>query len=600
MKRRLATALLRPAFAAALVAGVVGVPVVALGEIADDEARARARGALFETGSVVAERTVLGLERNLTAVRSDIAALAASPEMRQAVTTRDGASALSALRLVASKLLACFEGSRIALADASGALVTDMLGGPQRPCGVERDGAAGSHDALAAALISRWSGDSPRPAYALPVGSVVGDVSLRRVGANERTTLAVASLIFASLTSRTVVGVLLVESPVDGLVQELTPQLAQAEDVYVLDRTGRLVLSAHPRAVPLLADLSQTSLVERIVRSQPVLQVATPFTVREVAPDPFSGASRAFATAVMNEFGWHVLVVPDQAPLLALEGTLAQLRWGRISVVLALIIGAFVAASTVRAIARQRAALASANSQIEAATKHKSAFLANMSHELRTPLNGIIGFSDVLRARLVGELNEKQAEYVNDIGASGRHLLALVNDVLDLSKVEAGRMELEPRAFSLPASLADSLTLVRPRAEEHRITISLDVDPSLGTVTADERKVRQVITNLLANAVKFTPDGGRIDVRARTHGDEVAVAVADSGPGIAPDEREQIFREFGQTTVGQRQREGTGLGLALSKKFVELHGGRIWVESEVGRGSTFTFALPLLPANKEG
>jgi signal transduction histidine kinase len=607
MRRRLAIALLRPAFAAGLVAVVVGLPVVALGELADDEARARARGALFEAGSVVAERTVLGLERNLTAVRSDIAVVAASSEMRQAVTTRDAAGALATLRLVVSGRLACFEGSRVAVADASGVLLTELQGGQQRPCGVAREGGAGSHDAIAATLLARWDGDSQRPAYALPVGSVVGDVSLRRLGTKERTTLAMASLIFPSLTSRSVVGVLLVESPVDDLVQELTPQLAQADDVYVLDRTGHFLLSAHPRATPLFADLSQTTLVARIVRSQPVLQVARPFTLREVAPDPFSGAPRPFATAVMNEFGWHVLVVPDQAPLDALEGTLAQLRWARIGVVLALILGAFIAGSAVRAISRQRLALASANTaladaarMIEAASRHKSEFLANMSHELRTPLNAVIGFSEVLLQQIAGTVNAKQTEYLQDIRASGRHLLSLINDILDLSKVEAGRMELQLGDVRLPEVLDDGVTMIRERAGEHRITISLDVDPSLGTLVADERKVKQVVANLLSNAVKFTPDGGRIAVRVARAEGEVRVAVEDTGVGIAVADQARIFEEFEQTKHGREAAEGTGLGLTLSKKIVELHGGRIWVESEPGRGSTFTVALPLLPAVKEG
>ena len=234
--------------------------------------------------------------------------------------------------------------------------------------------------------------------------------------------------------------------------------------------------------------------------------------------------------------------------------------------------------------------------QLEAASRHKSEFLANMSHELRTPLNAIIGFSEVLLERMFGELNPKQEEYLQDIMTSGRHLLSLINDILDLSKVEAGRMELEPSAFDLPAALEGCLTLVRERATRHGITLGLTVDERLGQIVADERKVRQVVLNLLSNAVKFTPEGGRVAVGAARADGSVEVSVSDTGIGIAQDEQEAIFEEFRQAGSDYtRKREGTGLGLALSRKFVELHGGRIWVKSEVGKGSTFTFTLPERP-----
>ncbi|MBI2555023.1 MAG: GAF domain-containing protein, partial [Candidatus Rokubacteria bacterium] len=231
--------------------------------------------------------------------------------------------------------------------------------------------------------------------------------------------------------------------------------------------------------------------------------------------------------------------------------------------------------------------------QLEAASRHKSEFLANMSHELRTPLNAIIGFSEVLLERMFGEVNEKQAEYLQDIFSSGRHLLSLINDILDLSKVEAGRMELAPAPFDLPLALENALTLVRERAIRHGIALSLEVDPRLGEFVGDERKIRQVLLNLLSNAVKFTPEGGRIGVKAVLADGSVEISISDTGIGIAPEDQEAIFEEFRQVGGDDaRKREGTGLGLTLAKKFVEMHGGRIWVKSEVGKGSTFTFALP--------
>src|SRR5450631_810967 len=234
--------------------------------------------------------------------------------------------------------------------------------------------------------------------------------------------------------------------------------------------------------------------------------------------------------------------------------------------------------------------------QLEVANKHKSEFLANMSHELRTPLNAIIGFSEVLLERLFGELNAKQDDYLKDIFASGKHLLGLINDILDLSKVEAGRMELETSTFDLASAVSNAMTLVRERAQRHGIALGQQLDPKLVEITADERKFKQILLNLLSNAVKFTPDNGRIDVTARLDGADVQVAVHDTGIGIAPEDQAAVFEEFRQ--VGRNytsKQEGTGLGLALTKRFVELHGGRIWLESEPGKGSTFTFTIPVKP-----
>jgi signal transduction histidine kinase len=230
--------------------------------------------------------------------------------------------------------------------------------------------------------------------------------------------------------------------------------------------------------------------------------------------------------------------------------------------------------------------------ELEAASQHKSEFLANMSHELRTPLNAIIGFSQVLRDEMVGSVNAKQAEYLDDITSSGNHLLSLINDVLDLSKVEAGQVELEVHPFSLREALERGVVMVRERATEDGVRVAFVADPEVDVVAGDERRIKQVIFNLLSNAVKFTPAGGEVDVSATRANGEVRVSVADTGPGIAPEDRERIFEEFQQSETGVGLREGTGLGLALSKRYVELHGGRIWVESELGRGSTFTFALP--------
>jgi signal transduction histidine kinase len=238
--------------------------------------------------------------------------------------------------------------------------------------------------------------------------------------------------------------------------------------------------------------------------------------------------------------------------------------------------------------------------ELETASRHKSEFLANMSHELRTPLNAIIGFSQVLRQRLFGEVNEKQEEYLDDILSSGNHLLSLINDVLDLSKVEAGQVELEVASFSLREALERGVVMVRERASKEGVRISLELEPGVDLVDGDERRLRQVIFNLLSNAVKFTPEGGNVVVASSRGDHEVQVSVTDTGPGIAADDQERIFEEFQQTEVGAQQREGPGLGLALSKRLVELHGGRIWVESEPGNGSRFVFTLPAYGGSADG
>ncbi len=235
--------------------------------------------------------------------------------------------------------------------------------------------------------------------------------------------------------------------------------------------------------------------------------------------------------------------------------------------------------------------------ELETVSRHKSEFLATMSHELRTPLNAIIGFSDLLHQQSFGALNEQQLGYVEDVLDAGRHLLSLINDILDLSKIEAGKMELDLSDVSLRTALESGVTMHAERATRAGIDLALSLDLDDVTIRADERKLRQIVFNLLSNAVKFTPTGGSVDVRAHVADGIVEVAVSDTGPGIAPEEIELIFEEFRQGRGDPHGRqEGTGLGLPLSRRFVELHGGRLWVESVRGEGSVFRFTLPVEPA----
>jgi len=233
----------------------------------------------------------------------------------------------------------------------------------------------------------------------------------------------------------------------------------------------------------------------------------------------------------------------------------------------------------------------------QAANQSKSAFLASMSHELRTPLTAILGFSEVLQEEYFGKVNSKQKEYLNDIYESGHHLLSLINDILDLAKIEVGMMELEHGPVVVKELLENSLVMIKEKAGSHSIKLEIDLAPEIEglIIQADARKLKQIIFNLLSNAAKFTPDRGHIQLGAKCENGKLAVAVTDTGIGISMEKQEKIFEEFYQIEASLKDKTpGTGLGLPLSRKIVEMHGGEIWCESEgEGKGSRFVFTLPL-------
>jgi signal transduction histidine kinase/CheY-like chemotaxis protein len=278
--------------------------------------------------------------------------------------------------------------------------------------------------------------------------------------------------------------------------------------------------------------------------------------------------------------------------------------------------GVFAAARDVTELKRFEQTLQQTNVELEDASRMKSEFLATMSHELRTPLNAIIGFSEVLRDGLVGAMSDQQRGFIADIFSSGKHLLSLINDILDLSKIEAGKMTLDLEPVAVSTLFVNSLSIIREKAAARFIQIAIDADADLGSIHADARKVKQIIYNLLSNAVKFTPEGGKVTLRAarvprigvglavgvgRTIGladtvfqEFLQISVSDTGIGIAPDALGELFRPFSQIDSGlSRKFDGTGLGLALVKVLAELHGGTVAVDSEVGSGSCFTVWLPM-------
>jgi signal transduction histidine kinase/DNA-binding response OmpR family regulator len=298
---------------------------------------------------------------------------------------------------------------------------------------------------------------------------------------------------------------------------------------------------------------------------------------------------------ILAETGWRSLVAVPMLRKGRIVGAMVIRRHspGRISQEIRDLLAMFASQSALALInAQLYRQLERQSTALEVASRHKSEFLASMSHELRTPLNAIIGFSEVLLERMFGELNERQDDYLRDIWSSGKHLLELLNDILDLSKIEAGQMVLNRSEFAVSESLEYCLSMVRERALKQKIQLGLEVGPEVGLLDADRLRFRQVVLNLLSNAVKFTPEGGRVDVRASMRGQDLTVLVTDTGVGVPAEDRERIFDSFQQGTRLSGQAEGTGLGLTLSKRILELHGGTIWVESEAGQGSTFGIALP--------
>ncbi|HEV2009803.1 MAG TPA: ATP-binding protein [Candidatus Limnocylindria bacterium] len=352
-------------------------------------------------------------------------------------------------------------------------------------------------------------------------------------------------------------------------------------DVYLVDDRGRLITRASGIGDDALLDLSADPTIAASLRGESVARETN-----------FLGSRRLVASATVPGVAWHLVVTDDPAEL---DAAVLPLITGLGSVslaFLALTLGAAVLlARGFRRLARHRAALAVANTELAAASQAKSEFLASMSHELRTPLNAILGFSELLDEQLGAQIAERQRKYLRNIHEAGDHLLALVNDILDLSKVEAGRVELRPELIALTTLVEAVSSAIQPAADARGVTIAVGVSDNT-PLWLDPGRVRQILLNLMSNAVKFTPPRGTVDLEARLDGRDLVLRVADTGIGIPADQQDRVFRIFERPNEGRSDAGGTGLGLALTKRLVELHGGTIEFTSVADEGTTFTVWLP--------
>ncbi|HEV8228877.1 MAG TPA: ATP-binding protein [Candidatus Limnocylindria bacterium] len=368
------------------------------------------------------------------------------------------------------------------------------------------------------------------------------------------------------------------------VAERMAAELPPAE-VYLVDKDGALLLPLstgdRTRAVPAGRQILPAPPRDR-----------DPYAV--VAPDPIDGRSMLTAVAVVPETDWRIVVVRPSTVITEIEPVLDQVEAGRVLFVVLLLLGAAIVGVTGSQLVRQRRLLAATNAELARVSLEKSRFLANMSHELRTPLNAIIGFSQLLEERIAGPLNAKQSEYVRDVTESGKHQLALINDILDLSKVEAGKMEFRAESFDVADAVGRVHTLIAPLAEQKQVRLRVAAEDDLPRVDHDPGRFKQILYNLLSNAVKFTPEGGSVTTNVRASAeDRIEVSVADTGIGMSSDDVATIFDEFKRLDSDYaRAQAGTGLGLALVKQLVEQMGGTIAVASEIGSGSTFTVRLP--------
>jgi signal transduction histidine kinase/ActR/RegA family two-component response regulator len=559
---------LRPWFAILLVALVVVLPSYLATDLIFTDTNARlessrraeqARAA--ETGAKLVAERIDGLETDLTAV-------AAGGFMQNAITSRDDASLAVLMTEFRPVIGIDRETLTVFIEDRRGLLLA--IDPPDRT------------------LIGR---DFSQRDYFIGVSRewkpYVSEAFESAVKGNPATAVVAVPIFGADGRA---IGVFGAAIDLSSAADWLSP-LSGYQDVYVVDRKGRLITHARDPLGNSLMDLSADPSVAAALKGAAVLRSA---------PDPVSGKMSFVATAPVPDVDWQIVVVdPADKVSAQLSPLLQTILWIRVAFVLLVLGLTFVLSRAARGLVAQRVQLAAseraaraAQQQADAASRHKSEFLANMSHELRTPLNAIIGFSELLQEQLTSTINDRQKRYLANVRDAGDHLLGLINDVLDISKVEAGRIELRPEMIVLGALLAPVLAAAREAARAQDVEFTSASDGDQRTIHVDVGRVRQVLFNLLSNAVKFTPAGGRVSLLATIDRGALDVVVSDSGIGIPLEKQDRVYGTFERFHEGSFSAPGTGLGLALTKRLVDLHHGTIDFISREGDGTTFHVRLP--------
>jgi signal transduction histidine kinase len=559
---RIAGELLASPWRAALLAVVaIALPLLLIDLLSVSGAREGLRAKTLADQHRAADEAARFVSAEVTQLRDGLSAAAVDPGIQGAVVARDQAAldrALTTLRALLPReallVVALDErGTLLGIQPPAPELIGRDFSGRDYFTGVSRAWAPYVSEAYATAV----AGAPPAVAVAVPVRDAQG---LPRGALVVAIDLGKASDWFARLR-------------------------AAFTDVHLLDDRGRLITRASGIGGDALADLSADPTVQTLLSGRTV-----------TAETGFLGARRLVASAMVPGVAWHLVVSDDPA---ALDAAVLPLVGGLASVSLAFLVLALVAASLLarafRRLARSRAALATANAELAAASQAKSEFVANMSHELRTPLNAILGFSELLAEQLGSQLGERQRRFLRNIHDAGEHLLALINDILDLSKVEAGRAELRPERISLAALVEPVVAAIQQAADARGVRLEVDAAGS-APLWLDPSRVRQILLNLLSNATKFTPAGGTVRLEARLHGRDLALIVADTGIGIPLELQNRVFGVFERPNEGRSDAAGTGLGLALTKRLVELHGGAIEFRSASDAGTTFAVTLPEVSA----
>jgi signal transduction histidine kinase len=573
----------RPWLLVAAVALLVALPVLVLGQASENDTRARLDAAQSESAAHAADVVAASFNEREHLVQSTVATLAFTPRpdlspMGLAVQHGDVATLQALVESVRNvyprsvlRVYVATRGEEALL--ASGTIVAASPRDPisQRlPANLLQNCRRGCNEGdffVTGGVGDDFAGTPDAPSWEPIVAVLPGPGQ----GSQERTVVGLAWITAEFDIART-------------FADAAVPSLTAGDDAYLLDGRRQLIGRARGATSFPLRDLSDDAFV-KLLGPAPI--------VRADSADPMGGGTRLIASARVLGSDWRVLVLRDTTAIdREIDSVLGQLATARYVLVTLLVVGAILIAQAAGTTVRQRRALAAANARTEAASLHKSAFLSNMSHELRTPLNSINGFSDVLLAGIGGTLTEKQREYLADIRSSGEHLLALVNDVLDLSKVEAGKMELQPVEFDLRETIQAVHRVVAPLAQQKGQKLELEIG-DIGTVRLDQGRLRQVLLNVLSNAVKYTPDGGSVTTGAQRRGESIMITVRDTGVGIAKADQARVFDDFTRIESGYaRTQQGTGLGLSLARRLVRHMGGDITLDSEPGRGSTFTITLP--------